>query len=113
MDYLFTLVFLMLAHYFPMDKLMRHQLPHPMRLILNYVLGTVGMLLPFSYRLWMRGDVAILTELGIFVVLAGSAPVLTHSLDALIATVAERREAREERDVAVAMLNGQTDEDAE
>ncbi len=98
MNYLFTFFFLIAAHYVPMDRVFSVQLPHPIRMILNYVIGTVGMLLPYALWLYERNDMEALTTLAFCVVAAGMAPVFAYGLDIVLdwrnrALDAEEREA--------------------
>lgn len=106
MEYLFiTYFFLVATHYLEIDALSwkKHL---PIRLVINYVIGTVGMLSPFIW--WLaKYSVAdtqqIIIRLICHIVAAGLAPVSTHMLDYLKET---KRIAREKAE-HVAVLEGQ------
>ena len=70
-------------------------MPHPIRIILNYVTGTIGMLAPFIWWLHERGDTEIIFKLVWFVVAAGLAPVLSYANDAVIEIKNRANEAEE------------------
>jgi len=94
MDYLLTFFFLMAAHNWTWG-FMPWRMPHPIRLIMNYVIGTVGMLAPFVYWLFERGEKDVIWKLLGFIVAAGLAPVFTHAGDAMKMTGRRAGEAEE------------------
>jgi len=98
MEYLLTFFFLVSAHYFKWDLFFTTRLPSPVRIITNYVIGTIGMLAPFAYWLWNTGNQEAVYRLIGFVIAAGLAPVLSYTNDYVIsirnrAIEAEQREA--------------------
>ena len=97
MDYLATFFFLLSAHYFPLSNFLPWKMPHPIRIVLNYVTGTVGMLAPFIWWLHQRGDTEIIMRLLGFVIAAGLAPILSYVNDAVI-DVHNRANEAEERE---------------
>lgn len=97
MEYLLTFFFLVSAHYFRYENLLPWKLPHPMRIIANYVIGTVGMLAPFAYWLWSTGNQEAVYKLIGFVIAAGLAPVLSYLNDYVI-SIRQRANEAEERE---------------
>lgn len=82
MEYLLTFFFLLAAHYVEFDHFLPKMPIHsPQRIVLNYVIGTVGMLAPFAWKLWVLGEVDLLLRLGGFVMAAGLAPMLAYIND--------------------------------
>lgn len=81
MEYLLTFFFLLAAHYVEFDHFLPWKMPSPQRIVLNYVIGTVGMLAPFAWKLWVLGEVDLLLRLGGFVMAAGLAPMLAYIND--------------------------------
>jgi hypothetical protein len=79
---LITFFFLVAAHYIEIES-MPWKTHQPIRLIINYVIGTVGMLTPFVWWLLSNdpGSKQIVIQLAFFVVIAGLAPVVTHAID--------------------------------
>lgn len=109
MDYLLTFFFLAFAHHFSWDFL-PWRMPHPIRLIINYVIGTVGMLAPFIWWLFEKGETEIISKLIGFVIAAGLAPVLTHWNDHLIAIGNKAVEKNEETELLKKQLDTRRDE---
>jgi len=97
MEYLLTFFFLLSAHYFRYDNFLPWKLPHPVRIIMNYVIGTVGMLTPFAYWLWNSGNQDAVYRLIGFVIVAGLAPVLSYTNDYVIA-IRQRAHEAEQRE---------------
>lgn len=95
MDYLLTFFFLLAAHYFDFGNFLPQRMPHPVRIVINYVIGTVGMLAPFMFWLYERGEMRIIWKLAGFVVAAGLAPVLSYANDAVISLRQRAHEAEE------------------
>lgn len=99
MEYLLTFFFLGWAHYFEWENLLPWRMPHPARIVLNYVMGTVGMLAPFMWKLYERGEYELMQQLAGFVVAAGLAPFLSYLNDGLKEL---RQKAREQAELAAA-----------
>lgn len=97
MEYLLTFFFLVSAHYFKWDLFLPKKVTHPVRFIVNYVIGTVGMLAPFAYWLWNMGNQEAVYKLIGFVIAAGLAPVLSYINDYVI-SVRNRANEAEERE---------------
>jgi len=97
MEYLLTFFFLVSAHYFKWDLFFTTRLPSPVRIITNYVIGTVGMLAPFAYWLWNAGHQEAVYRLIGFVIAAGLAPMLSYTNDYVIA-IRHRASEAEERE---------------
>lgn len=95
MDYLVTFFFLLAAHYFDYDNILPYRMPHPIRILLNYVIGTVGMLAPFAWRLYTMGEYELLGSLCLFVISAGLAPMFSYANDSLKRVRQTAREAME------------------
>jgi hypothetical protein len=79
---LITFFFLVAAHYIEIES-MPWKTHQPIRLLINYVIGTVGMLTPFVWWLLSSEKDArqIVIQLVCFVVVAGLAPITTHAID--------------------------------
>jgi hypothetical protein len=103
-----TYFFLVSSHYVPIDAILKWKLPHPVRLIFNYVNGTVGMLLPFCVWLYEHNYSEIIPVLVFFVIVAGLAPVSTHSLDAIISSRDGNREKSEHISVLEKHIDAKT-----
>lgn len=99
MDYLVTFFSLVFAHYFHWDDIFPWKLPHPVRILINYVIGTVGMLSPFAFWLYTNGEFAILRRLIGFVIAAGLAPVLAYINDSLQSLRKREREKGEREEM--------------
>lgn len=95
MDYLVTFLFLVGAHYVTIWNFLPWKMHHPVRIILNYVTGTIGMLAPFIWWLYQRGDTEIIVKLVWFVIAAGLAPVMSYINDAAIDNRNRANEAEE------------------
>ena len=95
MDYLVTFLFLVAAHYATVWNFLPWKMPHPVRIILNYVTGTVGMLAPFVWWLWTRSETEIIIKLVWFVIAAGLAPVFSYLNDAALSNKNRANEAEE------------------
>lgn len=108
MEYLVTFFFLVAAHYFDYDNLLPWRMPHPVRILLNYVIGTVGMLAPFGWKLYEMGETELLLSMCGFVLAAGFAPMLCYVNDGLKVL---RQRAQEQAELAQA-YKGQRDEQA-
>lgn len=105
MEYLVTFLFLVASHYVTLWDFLPWKMPHPVRIILNYVTGTVGMLAPFVWWLWTRSETEIIVKLVWFVIAAGLAPVFSYLNDAALshrnrANEAEEREQLLSKDVS-------------
>ena len=109
MEYLLTFFFLVAAHNFDFD-FWPWQTHQPIRLIINYVIGTVGMLAPFVWWLYTVNEIEIIHRLLGFVVAAGFAPVFTHWIDYLKEVSRKAKEHREEAEILKAQLQDRRDE---
>ena len=111
MEYLVTFLFLFGSHYVEFDHLLPWQMrnedgsPTSYRFIVNYMIGTVGMLAPFAWKLWVRDEVDLLISLGLFVVTAGLAPMIAYANDAWKKT----KQKAEEQAEQAALLRSQRD----
>lgn len=114
MEYLVTFLFLFCSHYVEFDHLLPWKLanedgsPTPARFIANYMIGTVGMLAPFMWKLWVLGETDLLMSLAGFVVVAGLAPMIAYANDAWKAAL---RKAQEQEEQAK-LLKSQRDDHA-
>lgn len=80
MDFLVTFFFLVSAHHFDLD-FWPWKTHKSIRLILNYAIGTIGMLSPFIWWLYQRNETEIIIKLLGFVIAAGLAPIFSHGKD--------------------------------
>lgn len=104
MEYLVTFFFLLSAHYVDFFHFLPWKMPHPVRIVLNYVTGTVGMLAPFIWKLWTLGEYELMLDLCGFVVAAGLAPLLSYLNDGWKEL---QHTAREQKELAEAYKNRQ------
>ena len=109
MEFLLTFFFLVAAHNFDFD-FFPWKTHSPIRLIINYVIGTVGMLAPFVWWLFQNGETEIIIRLFGFVVAAGLAPVLTHWTDHHKRTKRTAKESKEHVTVLEKQLQDRRDE---
>jgi hypothetical protein len=79
-------------HYFPWRLLLRgRELPR----VAAYVLGVLGLALPFSAYLWERGQVDVLVALWVTVASGGIVVIALYALDYGLDVVWRERESRE------------------
>jgi hypothetical protein len=102
-----TVVLLLLEHWFPhwesvtrrkwFDALTR--LPNPVRLIVNYVTGTLAIAIPFSIWLWTGGYLIVLIVFWMFLTAAGLTVILAYAHDQRVRDRQRLQELREEREL--------------
>ena len=63
------------------------------------MIGTVGMLAPFAWKLWEAGQYDLLMSLGFFVVTAGAAPMIAYLNDGLKSLKQRAVESAEQLDL--------------
>lgn len=90
-----TFFFLVAAHYIRWDEWMTLKWPHPARMLLNYVIGTVGWAGPFGWWLYLHGLFDVIWTMCGFIVVAGMAPGLSYANDTISRW---RRDAQESKE---------------
>lgn len=90
-----------LLHYFPWKMLLRgRELPR----VAAYILGVLGLMVPFTAWLWERGEMEIIQMLWMVIVAGGLMVLALYGLDHYTRLEMRDLEAREERELR--KLNG-------